>query len=121
VENSQRTCGFGKKGNPERQVSEKTQITDFVETEMEKDFRAAWSTDLSLKPVPADLYEIIVEPEEEGSLTNVPISLSVSVIAAYIFIGAVFFSVSNEWSLLKGAYFSFVTLSTIGETAPSTV
>lgn len=54
----------------------------------------------------------IEDPEEE--VINVPISLTLVIIAAYIFIGAVLFAAWNDWSWITGAYFSFVTLSTIG-------
>lgn len=52
------------------------------------------------------------DPDDE--IINVPISLTLVVIAAYVFVGAVLFASWNKWTWIKGAYFSFVTLSTIG-------
>lgn len=49
------------------------------------------------------------------AVINVPISLTLVIIAAYIFLGAVLFAAWNGWSWITGAYFSFVTLSTIGK------
>uniref|UniRef100_A0A915KFW2 Potassium channel domain-containing protein n=1 Tax=Romanomermis culicivorax TaxID=13658 RepID=A0A915KFW2_ROMCU len=60
-----------------------------------------------------DIYEVIEDPDDDGVI-NVPISLTVVVIAAYLFIGAILFSTWNGWSWITGAYFSFVTLATIG-------
>ena len=35
-------------------------------------------------------------------------------IVAYILLGAVIFSAWEQWTFLEGAYFSFITLTTIG-------
>lgn len=59
-----------------------------------------------------NIYEEIEDPDEE--VINVPISLTLVIIAAYLFIGAVLFAAWNGWTWITGAYFSFVTLSTIG-------
>lgn len=45
---------------------------------------------------------------------RVPISLVLTVLVGYICIGAGVFAAWEEWSFLDGAYFCFVTLSTIG-------
>ena len=46
---------------------------------------------------------------------RVPITISLLIMALYIFGGAVLFSLwEEEWSYLIGAYFCFITLSTIG-------
>ncbi|GAB1599330.1 potassium channel subfamily K member 18-like [Argonauta hians] len=46
---------------------------------------------------------------------RVPVSVTLLVIAGYIFIGAVLFSLwEKNWDYLIGSYFCFVTLSTIG-------
>jgi len=58
------------------------------------------------------VVEFMEDPDDE--IINVPISLTLVVIAAYVFVGAVLFAAWNGWSWIKGAYFSFVTLSTIG-------
>jgi len=63
--------------------------------------------------MPSDLYEVIHDPDDSG-IINVPISLTIVMIAAYLFLGAILFSVWNDWSWITSAYFSFVTLATIG-------
>jgi hypothetical protein len=35
-------------------------------------------------------------------------------IVAYILLGALIFSAWEQWTFLEGAYFSFITLTTIG-------
>lgn len=44
----------------------------------------------------------------------VPIPLCILIMVAYISGGAVLFSLWEDWGFLEGAYFCFVTLSTIG-------
>lgn len=46
--------------------------------------------------------------------TQVPIIVIVLILASYICIGTVIFSLWENWSFIDGAYFCFVTLSTIG-------
>ena len=46
--------------------------------------------------------------------TRVPVSLVLFVLAGYICLGATVFAAWEEWSFLDGAYFCFITLSTIG-------
>ncbi|XP_052842742.1 LOW QUALITY PROTEIN: uncharacterized protein LOC128256428 [Drosophila gunungcola] len=45
---------------------------------------------------------------------QVPISLVLLILACYICVGTVVFALWENWSLVDGAYFCFVTLSTIG-------
>ncbi|XP_014673607.1 PREDICTED: two pore potassium channel protein sup-9-like [Priapulus caudatus] len=45
---------------------------------------------------------------------TVPVTLCLGLLIAYIWLGAFIFSVWEKWKLLDGAYFCFVTLSTIG-------
>lgn len=45
---------------------------------------------------------------------TVPVSVCLSLLIGYISLGAFIFSVWEKWKLLDGAYFCFVTLSTIG-------
>lgn len=52
--------------------------------------------------------------DDMADVANVPISLVLLVIAAYILIGGGIFSVWNGWTLVQSTYFTFVTLSTIG-------
>ncbi|PNF41011.1 hypothetical protein B7P43_G08829 [Cryptotermes secundus] len=58
-------------------------------------------------------------PELDSSSTTpegarVPVSLVLLVLAGYICLGATVFAAWEEWSFLDGAYFCFITLSTIG-------
>ena len=55
------------------------------------------------------------DDEDGNSLEMVPITLVLCVIAVYVGIGSLLFGYWNNWSFIKGAYFSFVTLSTVGE------
>lgn len=45
---------------------------------------------------------------------RVPVSVVMAFLVGYICLGAAVFSAWEEWSYLDGAYFSFITLSTIG-------
>ena len=45
---------------------------------------------------------------------TVPISLSLAILILYIFLGGMIFKSLEEWTLLDGIYFCFITLSTIG-------
>ncbi|CAH8525784.1 unnamed protein product [Dicrocoelium dendriticum] len=52
--------------------------------------------------------------EEDISKVTVPISLSLLIMATYIVIGAIVFSIWEDKKYLKWSYFCFITLSTIG-------
>ncbi|KMY92569.1 uncharacterized protein LOC6733760 [Drosophila simulans] len=54
------------------------------------------------------------DENEEGEGRQVPISLVLLILASYICVGTVIFALWENWSLVDGAYFCFVTLSTIG-------
>lgn len=54
------------------------------------------------------------EEEDEESRRQVPISLVLLILMCYICVGTVIFALWENWSLVDGAYFCFVTLSTIG-------
>ncbi|CAF3345444.1 unnamed protein product [Rotaria socialis] len=45
---------------------------------------------------------------------TIPISVTLSLLSSYLILGAVLFSEWENWKLLDGAYFCFVTLATIG-------
>ena len=45
---------------------------------------------------------------------NVPISVSFALMVGYIAVGALLFSICEQWEYLVASYFCFVTLSTIG-------
>ncbi len=54
-------------------------------------------------------------PEREKlSHTTVPVSLSLLVMVSYIILGAFLFAAWEQWTVLDGFYFCFITLSTIG-------
>lgn len=59
-------------------------------------------------------YEYVDIVEHMEREKNVPISLTLVVVAVYVFFGSVMFSSWNGWSILKGAYFCFTTLATVG-------
>lgn len=46
--------------------------------------------------------------------TQVPVLVVLLILISYICLGTVIFSIWENWSLVDGAYFCFVTLSTIG-------
>ena len=54
------------------------------------------------------------EEEEEDDNFSVPLTVTMSVIAIYILLGAAMFGPWEGWVALDAAYFSFVTVSTIG-------
>ncbi|KAH8418683.1 hypothetical protein KR222_009631, partial [Zaprionus bogoriensis] len=54
------------------------------------------------------------EEEDEEARRQVPISLVLLILMCYICVGTVSFALWENWSLVDGAYFCFVTLSTIG-------
>ncbi len=45
---------------------------------------------------------------------HVPIVATIGVLTAYILAGAVIFSITEGWNILDGAYFCFITFTTIG-------
>jgi hypothetical protein len=45
---------------------------------------------------------------------TVPISVTLFILSSYIILGASLFSAWEDWTFLEGAYFCFITLSTIG-------
>ncbi|ELU00882.1 hypothetical protein CAPTEDRAFT_24139, partial [Capitella teleta] len=53
------------------------------------------------------------EDEEEDKI-SVPLTITMGVIAGFIFMGALLFGVWESWDPLKASYFCFVTISTIG-------
>ncbi|CAD5115160.1 unnamed protein product [Dimorphilus gyrociliatus] len=54
------------------------------------------------------------EEEDEDEKISVPLTITMAVIAGYIFMGSLLFGVWEGWDALKASYFCFVTISTIG-------
>ncbi len=54
------------------------------------------------------------DDEEEDGKVTVPISICLILITGYILAGSVLFTLWEDWDLLTGSYFCFITLSTIG-------
>ncbi|XP_046568719.1 TWiK family of potassium channels protein 18-like [Haliotis rubra] len=54
-------------------------------------------------------------PEQNNTLVRIPIFVCLLLLAGYIFLGAMLFTLwEPEWNYLEGSYFCFITLSTIG-------
>ena len=45
---------------------------------------------------------------------TVPISITLFVLSSYVLLGGIFFKTLEEWTVIEGVYFCFITLSTIG-------
>lgn len=60
-----------------------------------------------------NLLELVDDAKDYRKIT-VPISVTLFILSSYIILGAVLFSAWESWSFLEGAYFCFITLSTIG-------
>ena len=54
------------------------------------------------------------EEEDEEATISIPITITMGIIAAYIFLGATIFGIWEGWDPLDASYFCFVTVSTIG-------
>lgn len=67
--------------------------------------------EVKMEAIPDDLSE---EGDNGKPRANVPIILCLALITGYICGGAFLFSIWEGWNYLDGAYFCFVTLSTIG-------
>ncbi|VDP99996.1 unnamed protein product [Trichobilharzia regenti] len=52
--------------------------------------------------------------DNDGSKMHVPLTVSVIVLSVYTLIGAAIFPRWEDWSMANAAYFSFITISTIG-------
>lgn len=50
----------------------------------------------------------------QSNVSQVPITVILIILISYIGIGTVIFSIWENWSMVDGAWFCFVTLSTIG-------
>ncbi len=54
------------------------------------------------------------DEDEEDERISVPLTITMGVIAFYIFMGALLFGFWEDWEALDASYFCFVTVSTIG-------
>lgn len=73
----------------------------------------------TLDDYPAGSVDMTVPGSEQSraspvSSDRVPISLVLIFVVFYIMVGAIVFSMWEEWTFLESAYFCFITLSTIG-------
>ncbi|KAF4520132.1 hypothetical protein B566_EDAN010288 [Ephemera danica] len=68
--------------------------------------------------LPEPLPAVLPSPDSSASSSSVggrvPVTLVLVVLCGYICLGAAAFAAWEDWSLLDGAYFCFITLSTIG-------
>jgi hypothetical protein len=73
---------------------------------------------LLLKNSPTDPAEILDLFEDSNSMDyrkiTVPISITLFILSSYILLGGILFKTLEEWTVLDGVYFCFITLSTIG-------
>lgn len=58
--------------------------------------------------------EVVIGEDKPQEVINVPTSLCILVMTAYILLGTLLFSIWEGWDVVTGTYFSFITLSTIG-------
>ena len=63
-------------------------------------------------PLVVDDYED--DDDDDSGKISVPLTITMAIIAGYIFMGALLFGVWEGWDPLKASYFCFVTISTIG-------
>ena len=63
-------------------------------------------------PLVIDDYED--DDDDDAGKISVPLTITMAIIAGYIFMGALLFGVWEGWDPLKASYFCFVTISTIG-------
>lgn len=45
---------------------------------------------------------------------NLPISVAITILVVYIFIGATVFNIFEDWTFFESFYFVFISMSTIG-------
>lgn len=66
--------------------------------------------------VPSDAPTTPMPPEMAiDDEFNLPISLALFILIAYILCGAAVYSLWEDWSFFESCYFVFVSMSTIGE------
>lgn len=57
---------------------------------------------------------IMQENEKSGELIHVPTSVCLLLMSSYIMLGTFLFAEWEDWDVVTGTYFCFITLSTIG-------
>ena len=72
-----------------------------------------------IRPVSSGNEANLLELFEESNVTDykkitVPISITLFILGSYILLGGVLFKTLENWTILEGVYFCFITLSTIG-------
>ena len=94
----------------------KDRKTDDRESPQGKESPEAWKRnfDKGKDGCPAVVEDDEEDEEEEEEHVSVPLTVAMSVIAAYILIGAAMFGAWEGWDIIDASYFSFVTVSTIG-------
>ena len=58
-----------------------------------------------------DEAQAVVEVDDEF---NLPVSLALFILLAYIFIGAIMFVITEGWTYFNAFYFVFISMTTIG-------
>lgn len=77
--------------------------------------RLANSPLIKSPPNEKELLELFDENQStDYKKITVPISLTLFVLSSYILLGGILFQTLEEWTVLEGVYFCFITLSTIG-------
>ncbi|KAF6774749.1 hypothetical protein AHF37_07733 [Paragonimus kellicotti] len=61
-----------------------------------------------------DEEDLDAEYRKSGEVIAVPLTVSIVVLAAYTILGAIIFRIWEDWNFADAAYFSFVTIATIG-------
>ena len=65
-------------------------------------------------PLVIEAFDDEDEVEDEEAAISIPVTITMGIIAAYIFLGATIFGIWEGWTPLNASYFCFVTVSTIG-------
>ena len=72
------------------------------------------SSTAAAAPNSPNVVEFVDNYDIDYRKTTIPISVTLSLLSSYLFLGAILFSEWENWKFLDGAYFCFVTLATIG-------
>ena len=115
ADNNEMNNGLGQFGNPETNHEKLSNPDAPIQG---KDSIALYSESkdkhfvmVSSKDVVNEMDDLSVDFDDHISI---PLTISLGIIAIYLFIGAFLFKFWEGWELLSSAYFCFVTISTIG-------